>query len=364
MVRVFVKQVHPKLELYVSPINIDPLTPVNRITTPDGFAPALARRHGRFYTAGIPEDTKALTHLALDEAQFLAQSELAVEERNRQYRAALKDFQRGCLFFYFGATDLLQHMFWRDRDPQHPGRVPEQVERYQKVIEDIYVGIDRQVGEALQTIGPQDTLIVMSDHGFTTFRRGFNLNSWLVENGYIKLIHPAHQEDAMLFTNVDWSRTKLYGLGLNGLYVNLKGREKHGAVPTSAQRSLLAEVRDKLNQVRDQDGAAVIDTADLVDDIYPGADQAVAPDLIVGYANGYRASWATILGQMPRSILEDNLDRWSGDHCIDPQVVPGMLVANRKVLAKDPSVSDVAPTILNEFGIQRPSSMTGKNLFG
>lgn len=362
--RLFLKQVHPKLELYISPVNIDPLGPVSRISTPDDLAERLAERHGRFYTCGIPEDTKALTHGALDESQFLAQSHLVVDERVRQYRSALENFHSGCLFFYFGATDLLQHMFWRDRDPQHPGRVPEQVDRYEKVIEDTYVKIDQQVGDALESLGSQDTLIVMSDHGFTSFRRGFNLNSWLLEQGFITLKNPAQQGRAILFANVDWSKTRLYGLGLNGLYVNLKNRERFGVVTAAEKNSLMHEVRDKLQEVRDDNGAPVIDVADLVEDIYSNADPAIAPDLIVGYGDGYRASWATVLGQMPRKVLENNLDRWSGTHLTAPDVVPGLLVSNRQVAATRPTVSDIAPTILAEFGIDRPSSMSGKALFG
>ena len=363
MVRLFLKQVHPKLELYVSPINIDPLAAANQISAPTDFASRLAHRHGRFYTAGIPEDTKALSHGVLSEDQFLDQSELVMEERGRQYRSALDDFRSGCLFFYFGATDLLQHMFWRDQDPQHPGRVPEQAGRYEKVIEDTYIRIDQLVGDARKAIGPEDTLIVMSDHGFTSFRRGFNLNSWLYENGFIKLINPRRQGRDLLFGNVDWSGTRAYGLGMNGLYVNRKGRERHGTVSASSQSSVLDQIREKLMNVRDTDGTPVIASAGLVGEMYPGADQGIAPDLIVGYGEGYRASWATVLGQMPRTLIEDNLDRWSGTHLTSADVVPGVLVSNRELAAVDPTVSDIAPTILAEFGIGKPSHMTGRALF-
>ncbi len=362
--RLLLKKVHPKLEIYVSPINIDPLEPINPISTPSSFAPRLAERFGQFYTTGIPEDTKALTNGALNEDQFLAQSELVVGERVRQYRGALESFDRGCLFFYFGATDLVQHMFWRDRDPQHPGRIPEQVERYEKVVENVYLGIDQQVGDAMAALTPEDTLIVMSDHGFTSFRRGFNLNSWLHDNGFHRLVNPAMQGKALLFANTDWSGTKAYGLGLNGLYLNLKGRERRGLVSAGEQRGLLAEIRDKLLEVRDEDGSPVIDAVDLVSEKFPGADPNIAPDLIVGYANGYRGSWATVLGQMPRTTIEDNLDRWSGTHLTAPDVVPGVLISNRRVVAENPSISDVAPTILSEFGIEPPSQMSGRPLFG
>jgi len=371
MVRLLLKQVHPKFELYVSPMNIDPSAVVTPISVPDGFARQLASQHGAFCTLGIPEDTKALTHGALNEDQFLAQSHLVLQERIAQYRHALADFRRGCLCFYFGAPDLLQHMFWRDRDPQHPGYDPRQAERYGKVVEETYVGTDRLVGDALETIGTaslaaggtDDTLLVMSDHGFTTFRRGFNLNTWLLENGYIRLRDPSRQGKYEMFVNVDWSDTKAYGLGMNALYLNEAGREKYGTVRRSARGSLLEEIREKLLALRDDDGSAIMDRAYLTKDLYPNADPALAPDLILGYARGYRASWSTVLGKMPHKIVEDNMDRWSGTHLIAAHLVPGILLANRELTVRDPTVCDIAATILDEFGIRRPAQMTGRALF-
>jgi len=363
MVRMYLRQVHPKLELYLSPINIDPSAPAVPISAPAGFAPALSERHGRFYTLGIPEDTKALSGGALSEDQFLAQSELASEERVAQYHRALAEFKQGCLFFYFGATDLLQHMFWRDRDPQHPGHNPQQADRYGQVVDDIYVAADRLVADALKAIGPEDTLIVLSDHGLTTFRRGFNLNSWLTDNGYIRLIRPSRRGKSGGLANINWSDTRMYGLGLNALYVNAAGREKRGVVKPGQRRSLLGEIRDKLLAVRDGDGSPVIHSVDLVEEIYPGADANVAPDLIVGYSEGYRASWETALGDMPLALLEDNLDRWSGTHLIAAELVPGVLLSNRRLVVADPNLSDIAPTILDQFAVAKPPQMTGRPLF-
>jgi predicted AlkP superfamily phosphohydrolase/phosphomutase len=363
MVRLFLKQVFPKFELYVSPLNIDPLEPINPLSVPAQLAGELARRHGRFYTIGIPEDTKALSHGALNEEQFQAQCELSMQERIAQYRQVLSEFSSGCVFFYFGATDLLQHMFWRDRDERHPGRVPEQAAQFGHVIDDLYASIDHLVGEALAAIGPADLLIVLSDHGFTTFRRGFNLNGWLRDNGFLRQSSAPQAARAPMFPGVDWHATKAYGLGMNGLYVNMAGRERHGVVRAAARRSLLGEIRDKLLEARDVDGTAVVTNVKLTDEIYPGADPRIAPDLLIGYNDAYRASWDTVLGGIPPEIIEDNLDRWSGEHLIDPDLVPGVLVANRPVTAPQPQICDIAPTILAAFGIDKPSQMIGQNLF-
>lgn len=363
MVRLYLKTVHPELVLYVSPVNIDPLRPLMPITVPESFSQELARRHGRFHTLGIPEDTKALSHGALAEAEFLSQSEAAMAERRDQFRQALAHFERGCLFFYFGASDLLQHMFWRDRDAQHPGRVPEQAERFGDEVNKVYVDADQVVGEALAALRPDDTLLVLSDHGFTTFRRGFNLNTWLLQNGYIQLRPGNWQGSDNLFANVAWEGVKAYGLGMNGVYVNTVGREKHGAVKSAGRRSLLEEIRDRLLEVRDRDETQVITSIDLVEDLYPQADPAVAPDMILGYNDSYRASWETVLGEMPGELIVDNLDRWSGTHLIDAEKVPGVLLSNRPIASQRPSISDIAPTILGVFEIDTPAEMTGRNLF-
>ena len=361
--RFFLKSVHPKLEIYVSPINVDPAAPVVDISTPSNLTIGMSKKFGRFHTNGIPEDTKALSHRALNEEQFIEQSHAVVTERVQQYRAALGEFHSGCMFFYFGATDLLQHMFWRDRDPQHPGRVEEQAEKYQSLIDETYVGIDRQIGYGLDALGPDDTMIVMSDHGFTSFRRGFNLNSWLVENGFIKLKDPTKQAESVLYSNVDWSKTRAYGLGLNGLYVNEKGRETHGIVDSSEKQKLLNELAEKLRSVRDEDGSTVVTDSLEVQKLFSNADPEIAPDVIVGYGDGYRASWETVLGGMPRQLIVDNMDRWSGTHLTDPQLVPGLIASNRKLNVESPTICDIGPTILEEFGITVPSGMTGKALF-
>jgi predicted AlkP superfamily phosphohydrolase/phosphomutase len=166
-----------------------------------------------------------------------------------------------------------------------------------------------------------------------------------------------------MFPGVNWSATKAYGLGMNGLYVNMAGREKHGVVRDHARRSLLAEIRDKLLEVRDVDGTPVVTNVKLTDELYPGADFRIAPDLLIGYNDAYRASWDTVLGGIAPALVEDNLDRWSGEHLIDPDLVPGVLVTNRPVTAPRPKVSDIAATILAAFGIARPPQMTGRDLF-
>jgi len=361
MVRFYVKSVHPALELFVTPVNIDPTRPANAISTPHCFANDLAHATGLYFTAGIPEHTPEIQQGALNEDQWLEKANMILDERAAQFGHALDHFESGFLFYYFGTPDLVSHIFWRDQDPDHPGRDPQQGDRYAQVIEQTYARMDAIVGQAMDVLGEGDTLIVMSDHGFDSFRWQFNLNTWLLEHGYITLRNPSLSKRRDLFAHADWSKTKAYALGLNGLYVNQRGREKFGIVAPGAEaRKLLEQIEAELLAFRDAEGRAVVEKIYDVSREYPGADPAVAPDALVGYARTFRASWATVLGGMPRPLVEVNTNRWSGDHCIAAHLVPGILLANRRITVEKPTLSDVAPTVLGLFSLEAPAQMTGR----
>jgi len=361
MVRFHLKAVHPHIKLYVSPVNIDPESPANPISEPPDFAAQLAGRHGRFYTTGIPEDTKALSRGALDEDEFLEQAGIVLEEKITEYFESLDELRRGCLFSYFGTTDLVQHMFWRDRDPQHPGRLAEQGDRYAHVIDDLYERVDHIVGETLAKMHDDDLLLILSDHGFTSFRREVGINTWLLEHGYLTLLDPSRRGGDW-FINVDWSRTRAYAVGINSLYINLRGREGQGIVAPSERDGLVSKISRELKELREEDGAAAIEEVFDARSLYPAADARIAPDMIVGYADGYRASWATVQGGMSRHVLSDNRDRWSGTHCVAPRLMDGILLSSVPIGVGGARLVDVAPTILGAFGVGAPEEMVGRDL--
>ena len=363
MVRFYVKKVHPKCEIYITPVNIDPLRPVNQFSQPAELSEKLARGHGRYYTLGIPEDYNALQQGALNEDEFLSQAYLAHSEREEMYRRALAEFKSGCLFYYFGTTDLVSHMFWRERDPEHPGWDPEKGGRYAHVIDDLYVHVDGLLGETLDTLRDDDTLLVLSDHGFTSFRRSVNLNRLLYEQGYLVLKKGVKSTSVRFFAGVDWAKTRAYALGLNSVFVNLRGREREGIVAAGREQQLLV---DKLAQLlldlRDdeQDGASPIKTVIKVAEQFPKADPHIAPDLIVGYNHHYRIGWEAPLGGIAKTPLADNLEPWSGDHCVASELVPGMLMCNRPLHSQRPDLTDVGPTLLELCGAALPGEMSGR----
>lgn len=361
MVRFYLKQVRPEFQLYASPVNIDPLEPAMPISTPEDFAAELAS-DGRFYTQGFPEDTDAISDGVFDHDEFLAQAALASDEIRDQYLELLAEYDDGLLFNYFGYIDQVSHIMWRAMDPGHPAYDEERDGPYAHVIEDLYVEADSTVGttlERLEEIGG-GTLVVMSDHGFTSWRRSFSLNAWLEENGYLTVRDP-NRRDLDFLANVDWAETRAYALGLSGLYLNLEGREADGIVPPAERGALLEEITRKLlSEVDPATGEPAITRVYPRDEAYTDRGHAgIGPDLVVGYAEGVRSSDASAAGRIPADVWADNMNAWSGDHIMDHEVVPGVLVTNRPLEERPASLQDLAAAVLAEFGVEDFPAVAG-----
>jgi len=361
----YLKEIRPHFKLYVSAIHIDPAEPALPISTPESYAKELEKKFGPFFTKGLPADTSALDHDVLDEGEFLEQDNMVLEERKRMFEYEFNRFDSGLLFYYVSSTDQRQHMFWRLLDESHPMYDAQLASKYGRTIENIYIEADMLLDRVLQRISRDTLLLVMSDHGFNPFRRGFNLNTWLFENGYHRLRNPWRREESSLFDNTDWSRTKAYGVGLNGLYLNLRGREREGIVnPGAESDNLLHELARRLEEVTDpKTGQRAILHAYITKEVYQGRHLEHAPDIVLGFNYGYRISWGSPLGRFPRSVFEDNTEKWSGDHMSAPDVIPGILLTNRPVKASRPALHDLTATILSVYGIPKPKEMIGRSIF-
>jgi predicted AlkP superfamily phosphohydrolase/phosphomutase len=359
-----VTEIGEHFSLYVSPLNIDPDNPAMPISHPSYYATYLAKRIGPYATLGLAEDTWGLNEGVLDDAAFLKQAYDIDKERQQMFFVALDRLRSGNLSCVFDATDRIQHMFWRYIEPGHPAARGKDGGEHKHAIDDIYTNNDAFVGRVMERLKPGDVLMVVSDHGFTSFRRGVNLNAWLHENGYLTLKEGADGASEWL-RDVDWSRTKAYALGLTGMFLNLEGREASGIVkPGEEARALKAELIRRLSGLKDAEKNAegiheVFETGAL----YQGPYLGNAPDFIIGYAEGYRASWDGATGVVKAPVFEDNVKAWSGDHCVDPRLVPGILFCNYPVDRKDPSLIDIAPTALQLFGLPKPEHMEGEPLF-
>jgi predicted AlkP superfamily phosphohydrolase/phosphomutase len=358
--RFYLQAVAPNFRLYVSPINIDPAAPAVPISEPGSFVTDVSKKLGPFYTTGFQEDHKARTNGIFNDDEYLKQATIVLEERFALLEYAIQNYDDGLLFFYFSSSDLQSHVFWWSGDEPHPSRKePGEVEKCFGHVKRLYQRLDAVLGDLYNRYGTAATIIVMSDHGFANFGWQFNLNSWLRDWGYLN-----PNECTSIMRDVDWSRTKAYGLGINGLYLNLKGREKDGIVEPGEVDELVEEITNRLVEGTKWNDQAVIRGVYRSSQVYKGDATALAPDLIVGYHRGFRASWATCLGDLEENTISANTAAWSADHCADALEVPGVLWCSKPIRGENPSLVDVAPSILAEYGLPTPPTMTGRNVLG
>jgi predicted AlkP superfamily phosphohydrolase/phosphomutase len=387
IVRFHLHSLSPAVELYASPVNIDPMDPIVPVSAPKAASADVARAVGLYYTQGMPEDVNALKENILTDVEFMQQSDLVHDEGTRLMDHAverwLAEKDGGFLFFYFSGIDLCGHMMWRHADEKHPFHdaafarsdssswSKRDGSTWGDVIEDLYLRMDGVIGELRAQIPADATLIVISDHGFATFRRKFSLNTWLLEHGYLVLKEGRAKElprddpkrdPVYVMDAVDWSKTRAYGIGFTGLYLNLKGREDGGIVEPGAQADALArEIKAALEAVRDGAERPIL-RCDVASEIYHGARTSEAPELIVGYNAGYGNSDESSTGRIPHDVLEDN-DRggtFNGNHLMAPEVVPGTLLSNRKVAAGSHRLEDVTVEILRTYGVAPAPGMRGQ----
>lgn len=340
MTRAYLREGFPRPLLYLAPLQADPAEPALPLSSPPGYAAELAQRIGDYHTLGMPEETWALNQGHLDEDAWLQMVAATLREGEAMLYDALDRRDSELVIEVFVQPDRVSHMFWRGIDAQHPLHA-QSSERARHAIQDIYREADRVLGEVVRRLGPQDRLLVLSDHGFAPFRRQMHLNRWLVQQGYM-VLKPGADANQPLFAAVDWTQTRAYALGLNGLFLNRQGREPQGIVDAAAAEALKQELGKGLLALRDAGDVPVVQQVYDSAAIYSAARRDEAPDLQVGYAPGYRASWQTSLGAVPMQLLEDNRQFWSGDHCIAPEAVPGVLFASFALPQPVNAISDVA----------------------
>jgi predicted AlkP superfamily phosphohydrolase/phosphomutase len=373
--RFHVLEAYPEMRVYLSPINLDPRRPPIPISQPPAYSAQIARKLGLYKTLGWPEDTWALNEEKIDEEVFLQDLNYTFNRQRTVVLDALNTMNPDLFVTVFQSTDKVQHMFWRLIDPQHPMYNRKLAARYGDAIDRVYMRADSLVGTLLdRTKDGRTTLIVVSDHGFSSFRKAVNINTWLVRNGYMTLakldpVRDRNLEDLFgrgtFWPNVDWTKTRAYALALGQIYVNLKGRERSGIVAPGAEYdSLRAEIVRKFQVLRDPDtGEPIVRKVYRREDLYSGPYFDEAPDMVVGFERGYRVSWQTSLGGIPPEIIEPNERRWSADHCsVDPDLVPGVFFCSRPIESQSPHIMDIAPSVLKRLGITPPAEMDGRDI--
>ena len=361
--RFYVTSMNGDFGLYVTPIHIDPESPVMPVASPSVYSTYLAKLHGPYATLGLAEDTWAINERVLDEDGWIDQAYLFYKERKEMWFHALDRLSKGVVCCVFDISDRLQHICFRYLDDDHPANEGKDMVKHKDALYDMYREMDKLVGETMKYIDKDTAFFVMSDHGFKTFKRGVNLNSWLREEGY--LVMKPGEEDSEYLAGVDWSKTKAYALGLGGMYVNVKGRESQGIVEPGDRQQIIDDITAKITQLVDpKSGGKAVNAVTDVQKEFTGPYRKEGPDMLTGFAVGWRVSWECAQGKVTPEIFDDNVKSWSGDHCIDPTVVPGILFTNQKINTDAPRLMDLGPTVLDLYGIDAPGHMVGKSIIG
>jgi len=358
--KVFVEGVKP-LKLYACAVQIDPSDPLTPISHPSSFSSELVDEIGLYYTLGMPEETDGYVDERLSSEGFLAQIREIERSRKAAFDLLFDRFMNkdgGVFAFVFDSSDRVQHVFWEHKilgGESSQVQVSEPVRSYFREKDEFIGGLTSKLGD--------DTLLMLiSDHGFTSFEKGVSLNTWLSDMGYLTLTKKITEEDdGSLFRYVDWSNTKAYSCGFNSVYVNLKGREGEGIVSDKAE--VLDDLRRDLHSFKDDEyGGKVVNEAYLTSDVYSGPELNECQDLVLGFNPGYRMAWQTAIGGFTSEALVVNDKRWAGDHLVDPKFVPGVIFSNQSIENGNPSQMDVAPTILKALGLGVPDTMDGKSM--
>ena len=345
----------PHVRLYMTPLHIDPERPAIPISHPFTYSVYLAKGQGPYATLGVAEDTSGLNERVLDGEAFLGQCSSIHDEREKMFFDALDKTDGGALVCVFDLTDRVQHMFFRSHEE---GRPAHGVSR--DPVREAYGKVDDLLGRVADRIDRRTVMMVLSDHGFKSFRRGVNLNAWLRREGYLAV--KAGAEGGDMLRDVEWAGTRAYAVGFGGIYLNIRGREGKGIVePGEEAEALKREIRSGLLALTDpDDGTSAVKKVFVGNEVYSGPYTGEAPDLLAGFRVGYRASWGSVTGGVGGEIFEENDRPWGGDHNMNPEDVPGIFFCNRKVTAEEPGIGDIAPTVLELFGVPVPGNMDGR----
>ncbi|MEE8536434.1 MAG: alkaline phosphatase family protein [Acidobacteriota bacterium] len=374
MVRFKVISLQPELEIYQSPVNFHPDSALVPLSYPAGYAARLARDVGLYKTIGWDIDTWTPAAGVTDEAFLLEDVDYTVEREQAmmEHELGRGDFELYIQVFYF--PDRVSHILWRLFDPEHPMYDAEKAARHGGAILESYRRMDELVGRARELMRPEDTLLVLSDHGFTSWRRGINYNAWLYQNGFLALEYQPqgikNLEDLFdhneFFEYVDWSHTSAYAMGLGSIYINLVGREPQGSVePGEPYERVVQEiVRGLESYVDSVTGQKPVHKVYRREEMYSGYDPRVIPDLRASNTLNYRVGWRTALGEVPSEIMEENSRLWSADHCsVDPDLVPGILFINRSLTRpQEANIVDIFPTVLDLLEVPVPEGLDGHSL--
>lgn len=368
----------PTVKFYLSPINFHPTSHPIPYTYPPDLAESLSAEVGLFKTIGWAMDTWSYP------TNGLGGIELFLEDMNKTVDGFEKILERNLarddLDMYiqvFAFTDRAGHLMWYQLDETHPLHEPDTAAKFDAAMREVYARMDAIVGKTMAALDDDTLLMVLSDHGFSSFRRQINYNTWLWQQGYLVLADDADTTESRnlealfdkdvtgvnVMSGIDWEKTRAWSMGLGAIYINTLGRDPKGTVMAGGEyNQLMHEIQTGLEGLVDEaTGINPIYKVYSRDEMYEQYDADRMPDLRAANRLGYRVSWQDTLGGLSTAVFEDNPQFWSGDHCsLEPSEVKGILFINRELTTDEPRMIDMAPSILNELGMEHPEDLDGE----
>jgi len=329
----YLVSIKPEFKLYLSPINLSPDNELIELGYPPDYATKLLKKYGYFSTLGMSEDVNALNDEIFEDEDFISMADFLLKEKRNMFIGEIPETNYKIYAFVFETLDRIQHMFW---------------ERNPKIIEKYYIKFDKLIGELIERTGENWEFIIISDHGFGSLKKYVDLNAFLRENGY--LILKEGMESEPLFKKVNFKKTKAFNCGFTGIYLNKKGREGKGTLKEGEYLKEKENLKKLLKTLRDGNKNVIKEVYD-VEEIYSNKNKENMPDLIIGYEEGYRTDWESVIGGVGREIIKENINKWTGDHIFDPSFVPGVFISSFKVDIKNKiRAEEFGNIILNFLG--------------
>lgn len=280
------------------------------------------------------------------------------KRRFKAYRHMLKTEDWDFAMMVEMGPDRLHHAFWRYCDPTH--RLYESGNPYESVLKDYYLYMDREIGETLEVLPEDTSVIVVSDHGAKGMHGGICINEWLIKEGLLEVKNYPSTPQRLRIRNIDFSKTKVWGEGgyYARIFMNVEGREPRGLIPASEYDAFRKELKEKIEAIPDEKGNPIGTKAFYPEEIYKECNN-IAPDLIV-YLGDLNWRSAGTIGHATIHIFENDTGPDDANHAQE-----GIFVWQGR--GKEPrgptdkvSIYDITPSILDFFGIDVPDEMIGK----